>query len=145
MNNYYDNILIKYVEEQKINYTIISNLSYYIENLSKHFLFAGGQIDFSNLNNNKFVKSDQRNISFDAANFIKKLIEDKICSKDDVIIYIGDNLTENGYEFYLNDLLKIIPFLVKEIPQHHYLLSKDFEKIICISFENEIEFGEASR
>ena len=145
MNNYYDNILIKYVEEQKISYTVISNLSYYIENLSKLFLFAGGRIDFSNLNNNKFVKSDQRNISFDAANFIKKLIEDKICSKDDVIIYIGDNLTENGYEFYLNDLLKIIPFLVKEIPQHHYLLSKDFEKIICISFENEIEFGEVSR
>ena len=145
MNNYYDNILIKYVEKQKINYTVISNLSYYIENLSKHFLFAGGQIDFSNLNNNKFVKSDQRNISFDAANFIKKLIEEKICSKEDVIIYIGDSLTENGYEFYLNDLLKIIPFSVKEIPQHHYLLSKDFEKIICISFENEIEFGEASR
>ena len=145
MNNYYDNILIKYVEEQKINYTIISNLSYYIENLSKHFLFAGGRIDVSNLNNNKFVKSDQRNISFDAANFIKKLIEEKICSKEDVIIYIGDSLTENGYEFYLNDLLKIIPFLVKEIPQHHYLLSKDFEKIICISFENEIELGEASR
>lgn len=145
MNNYYDNILIKYVEEQKINYAIISNLSYYIETLSKHFLFAGGRIDFSNLNNNKFVKSDQRNISFDAANFIKKLIEEKICSKEDVIIYIGDSLTENGYEFYLNDLLKIIPFLVKEIPQHHYLLSKDFEKIICISFENEIEFGEASR
>ena len=145
MNNYYDNILIKYVEKQKINYTVISNLSYYIENLSKLFLFAGGRIDFSNLNNNKFVKSDQRNISFDAANFIKKLIEEKIYSKDDVIIYIGDSLTENGYEFYLNDLLKIIPFLVKEIPQHHYLLSKDFEKIICISFENEIEFGEVSR
>lgn len=51
MNNYYDNILIKYVEEQKINYAIISNLSYYIEKtLSKHFLFAGGRIDFSNLN-----------------------------------------------------------------------------------------------
>ncbi|MFC2722077.1 MAG: hypothetical protein ACFN00_07385, partial [Flavobacteriaceae bacterium] len=113
--------------------------------LSKHFLFAGGRIDFSNLNNNKFVKSDQRNISFDAANFIKKLIEEKKCSKDDVIIYIGDSLTENGYEFFLNDLLKIVPFLVNEIPQHHYLLSKDFKKIICISFENEIEFGEVSR
>lgn len=145
MNNYYDNILIEYVEDRKINYTVISNISYYIENLSKLFLFIGGRINFSNLNNNKFVKSDQRNISFDAANFIKKLIEEKIYSKDDVIIYIGDSLTENGYEFYLNDLLKIIPFLVKEIPQHHYLLSKDFEKIICISFENEIEFGEVSR
>ena len=145
MNSYYDNILIKSVEEQKINYTVISNLSYYIENLSKHFLFVGERLDFNNLSNHKFVKSEQRDISFDAVNFIKKLIEEKICSKDDVIIYIGDSLTENGYEFYLNDLLKIVPFLVNEIPQHHYFLSKDFKKIIYISFENEIEFGEVSR
>ena len=73
------------------------------------------------------------------------LIEEKKCSKDDVIIYIGDSLTENGYEFFGEDLLKIVPFLVNEIPQHHYLLSKDFKKIICISFENEIEFGVVSR
>ena len=144
MNNYYDNILIKSVEEQKINYTVISNLSYYIENLSKHFLFVGERLDFNNLSNHKFVKSEQRDISFDAVNFIKKLIEEKICSKDDAIIYIGDSLTENGYEFYLNDLLKIVPFLVNEIPQHHYFLSKDFKKIIYISFENEIEFGGVS-
>lgn len=144
MNSYYDNILIKSVEEQKINYTVISNLSYYIENLSKHFLFVGERLDFNNLSNHKFVKSEQRDISFDAVNFIKKLIEEKICSKDDTIIYIGDSLTENGYEFYLNDLLKIVPFLVNEIPQHHYFLSKDFKKIIYISFENEIEFGDVS-
>ena len=144
MNNYYDNILIKYVEEQKISYTVISNLSYYIENLSKHFLFVGERLDFNNLSNHKFVKSEQMDISFDAVNFIKKLIEEKICSKDDAIIYIGDSLTENGYEFYLNDLLKIVPFLVNEIPQHHYFLSKDFKKIIYISFENEIEFGGVS-
>ncbi|EFC67235.1 hypothetical protein [Prevotella sp. oral taxon 317] len=144
MNSYYDNILIKSVEEQKINYTVISNLSYYIENLSKHFLFVGERLDFNNLSNHKFVKSEQRDISFDAVNFIKKLIEEKICSKDDAIIYIGDSLTENGYEFYLNDLLKIVPFLVNEIPQHHYFLSKDFKKIIYISFENEIEFGGVS-
>ena len=144
MNSYYDNILIKFVEEQKINYTIISNLSYYIENLSKHFLFVGERLDFNNLSNHKFVKSEQRDISFDAVNFIKKLLEEKMCSKDDAIIYIGDSLTENGYEFYLNDLLKIVPFLVNEIPQHHYFLSKDFRKIIYISFENEIEFGDVS-
>ncbi len=144
MNSYYDNILIKSVEEQKINYTVISNLSYYIENLSKHFLFVGERLDFNNLSNHKFVKSEQRDISFDAVNFIKKLIEEKICSKDDAIIYIGDSLTENGYEFYLNDLLKIVPFLVNEIPQHHYFLSKDLKKIIYISFENEIEFGDVS-
>ena len=142
MNNYYDNILIKSVEEQKINYTVISNFSYYIEYLSKSFPFVGGRLDFSNLNNYKYVKSEQKRISFDTVNFIKKLIEEKKCSKDDVIIYIGDSLTENGYEFYLKDLLKIIPFLVEELPQHHYILSKDLKKIIYISFEDEIEFGE---
>lgn len=144
MNNYYDNVLIEYVEEQKINYTVISNLSYYMENLSKHFPFIGERIDFSSLKNNKFVKSDQRNISFDASKFIKNLIEEGLCSKDDVIIYVGDSLTENGYEFYLSDLLKIVLFLVNEIPQHHYFLFKDFKKIMYISFENEIEFGEVS-
>lgn len=142
MNNYYDNILIKSVEEQKINYTVISNFSYYIEYLSKSFPFVGGRLDFSNLNNYKYVKSEQKRISFDTVNFIKKLIEDKIYCKNDVIIYIGDSLTENGYEFYLKDLLKIIPFLVEELPQHHYILSKDLKKIIYISFEDEIEFGE---
>lgn len=59
-------------------------------------------------------------------------------------LYIGDSLTENGYEFYLNDLLKIIPLLIEDIPQHHYFLSQDYTKIIYISFENEIEFGEIS-
>jgi len=135
MNNFYDNLLIKNVEEQNITYTVISNLSYYMENLSKHFPFIGSRIDFSSLHNYKLVKSDQENVSFDVVNFIQKLIEEKIFSKEDEIIYIG-------YEFYLKDLLKVIPFIIDEIPQHHYFLSKDFKKIIYISFENEIEFGE---
>ena len=98
-------------------------------------------INFRLLNNTKFVDSDQEHISFDAVNFIKSLLDKRICRSDDVVIYIGDSLTNNGYEFYLNDLLKIIPFLVSKIPQHHYVLFKDFKKIIYISFENEIRFG----
>lgn len=35
MNNYYDNILIRSAEEQKINYTVIPNLSNYIGNLTQ--------------------------------------------------------------------------------------------------------------
>ena len=81
-------------------------------------------------------------ITFAPITFIQKLIEEKIFSKEDEIIYIGDSLTEVGYEFYLKDLVKVIPFIIDEIPQHHYFLSKDFKKIIYISFENEIEFGE---
>lgn len=73
--------------------------------------------------------------------FIKSLLDNRRCRNDDVVIYMGDSLTNNGYEFCLNDLLKIIPFIVREIPQHHYVLFKDFKKIIYISFENEIKFG----
>lgn len=145
MNNYYDNLLIKYVESRKINYKVISNTSDYIENINNCFPFVGERIDFSKLNDAEYVKSDQENISYDSIHFIENLIDKKICSKDDVIIYIGDSLTENGYELYLSDLLKIITFLVSEIPQHHYLLFKDFKKIIYISFEDEIEFGEVSQ
>lgn len=121
---------------------MIADLSYYIEKLRTRFPFVGSRINFNNLNSNIYLKSDQKNISVDATSFIENLIEEKKCSKDDVIIYIGDSLTENGYEFYLNDLLKIIPFLVNEIPQHHYLIFKDLEKIIYISFENDVEFAE---
>ena len=116
-------------------------MSYCIENINTHFPFVGGRINFSQLNNTKFVDSDHENISFDATNFIKSLLDNRICRNDDVVIYVGDSLTNNGYEFCLNDLLKIIPFIVREIPQHHYVLFKDFKKIIYISFENEIKFG----
>ena len=60
------------------------------------------------------------------------------------IIYIGDSLTENGYEFYVHDLLKIIPYLMNDIPQHHYFVSDDATKLIYVSFENEIYFGECN-
>lgn len=140
MNSHYDNILIKYAEDRKINYTEISDLSNYVEYMN-NLPFMGERIDFSKLNNTRFVESDQENISFDAIIFIKSLVNERICRKNDTVIYIGDGLTNNGYEFDLNDLLKIIPFLVTEIPQHHYLLFKDLKKIILISFENVMEFG----
>ena len=142
MNSSYDNSLTKYADDLAINYNkLISDMSYCIENINTHFPFVGGRINFSQLNNTKFIDSDQENISFDAVNFIKSLLDNRICRNDDVVIYMGDSLTNNGYEFCLNDLLKIIPFIVREIPQHHYVLFKGFKKIIYISFENEIKFG----
>ena len=51
MNNYHDNILIKSAEEQKINYTVIPNLSNYIGNLKKHIPIIGERLELSKLNN----------------------------------------------------------------------------------------------
>lgn len=141
MNSYYDDSLIKYADNLKIKYTIISDQTCYVENINRYFPFLGERIDFSKLNNTKFVDSNQKSISCDVIRFIKELIDERICSKNEVVIYIGDNLTNNCYEFHLNDLLTIIPFMVNEIPEHHYLLFMDFKKIIYISFEDEIKFG----
>lgn len=145
MNSYYDDSLIEYLDELKIKYTIISDQSYYVEYINKCFPFLGERIDFSKLNNTIFVDSVQKSISCDVARFIKGLMDDRICNKDEVVIYIGDGLTNNCYEFYLNDLPIIISFIVNEIPQHHYLLFMDGIKIIYISFENEIYFGKINR
>lgn len=141
MNNYYDKILIEFLEERGVNYTLIPDPSYYIENINKKFPFIGGRIDFNKLSDNKIKISNPQDISFDAIKFIKNLITNESCSRDDDVVYIGDNLTENGYKCSLNDSLKIIPLLVKEIPQHHYFIFSNFKKIIYISFENEIGFG----
>ncbi|MCE9042996.1 hypothetical protein [Parabacteroides distasonis] len=141
MNNYYDKILIELLEERGVNYTLIPDPSYYIKNINKKFPFIGGRIDFNKLSDNKIKISNPKDISFDAIKFIKNLITNESCSRNDDVVYIGDNLTENGYKCSLNDSLKIIPLLVKEIPQHHYFIFSNFKKIIYISFENEIGFG----
>ena len=85
MNNYYDNILIKSAEKQKINYTVIPNLSNYIGNLKKHIPIIGERLELSKLNNYKYIKAKQRDISFEAINLIKGLIEARVYSKDDTI------------------------------------------------------------
>lgn len=141
MNSSYDNSLIQYADGLKIKYQLISDLSYYIDNINKHFPFAGERINFGQLKDAQCVDSDDEHIAFDTAHFIKSLFDKKICRPDDVVMYIGDCLTNNGYEFCLQDLLKIIPFFVREIPQHHYVLFKDFKTVIYISFENKIQFG----
>lgn len=141
MNNYYDTSLIKYADGLKINYTVTTDISCYVEYINTHFPFKGGRIDFNKLNNIQFVDSNRENLSVDTLNLINGLLDKKSCSKNEVIIYIGDSLTDYGYEFYLNDILKIIPFIISEIPQHHYILFEDLEKIIFISMEDYIEFG----
>lgn len=89
----------------------------------------------------KYCESTQDNISIDVVHFVNELILDNVCEKSERLVYVGDSSTETGYDFYLYDLLKVLPYLVNEIPQHHYFLFKDCKKLICVSFENKIHFG----
>lgn len=142
MSSYYDDEIISYLEmiEMK-DFIIISQTNSIVECIMKNFPFKNGRVCFKDMKNEKYTMSNSVNISDDAISFINQLVQEGICNVNDKIIYVGDNLTEYGYEFYLYDVLKIMPYLVNEIPQHHYFLFKDTAKLIFVSFENEIQFG----
>ncbi|MDE6577654.1 MAG: hypothetical protein K2J82_11300 [Muribaculaceae bacterium] len=143
MDSYYDKLVIDHIEELGINCKVISDPSAICAVINNKFPFQGERIDFSRLKNNKFYQSaDSNSLSSDTVGFIKTLLEEKRLDEEDTFIYVGDGLTENGYELSVKELLRIIPSIIKDVPQHHYLITKDFKKIIFISFEYALEFGE---
>lgn len=145
MNSYYDKLIIDHIKELGINCKVISDPSAICAVINNKFPFQGERIDFRRLNNSKFFQSYNDNtLSGDTVSFIKTLLEGKRLEEEDTFIHVGDGLTENGYELSVKDLLRIIPFIINDVPQHHYLITKDFKKIIFISYECALEFGERS-
>lgn len=142
MSNYYDKELIDYLNTMEIRgVKMIFQIDSIIEFMMENFRFKYGRVCFDGYKNKRYIKSSNSDISKDVVLFIDKLIEENICSKNEKIIYIGDNLTDYGYEFYLYDLRNVISYLVDNIPQHHYFLFGDGIKLMYVSFENEIQFG----
>ena len=140
--SYYDDRLLCYLKTIGVsNFTVISKSSGIAETMEKIFNFKCGRVDFSDSKNAAYVKSDKANISIDAANLLNGLIHKGICKETDRVTYAGDNLTEMDYEFFLYDLLKILPYLFHEIPQHHYFLFEGANRLLHVSFENELQFG----
>ncbi len=142
MESYYDNDLISYLKTIGIkDYKIIPQTDDIVELIMKNFNFKYGRVDFTGFKNEKYKESDSSNLATDVVSFINKLIQENICDTSEKIIFIGDDLTKYGYEFYLYDLLKVISYLVNDIPQHHYFLFEDGTKLLFVSFENQIQFG----
>lgn len=56
------------------------------------------------------------------------------------VIYIGDNLTEFGYQFELKHIEELLVYFL-DIPQHHYFISLEGDWCMCISYENYLDFG----
>ena len=143
MDNYYDKLVIDHIKELGINCKVISDTSAICAVINNNFPFQDERIDFRRLKYTKFYQSaDSNSLSSDTLGFIKTLLEEKRLEEEDTLIYVGDGLTKNGYELSVKELLRIIPFIIKDVPQHHYLITKDFKKIIFISFEYALEFGE---
>jgi hypothetical protein len=138
----YDNELIEHINEQGIKCDFfISKHQNSVAVMEQNFCFRHGRVDFTGYKNERYVKSTAESLAMDAVRFVDGLVQENICSHNEKITYIGDNLTENEYEFYMRDILKILPFLMNAIPQHHYFLFEGTTRLIFISFENELQFG----
>ncbi|MCL2141268.1 MAG: hypothetical protein FWH46_00070 [Methanimicrococcus sp.] len=140
--SYYDDGLICYLKTIGVaNFTVISKSSGIAETIERNFNFKCGRGDFSDNKNATYVKSNKANISVDAAHLLNELIHKGICKETDRVTYAGDNLTDADYEFFLYDILRILPYLFHEIPQHHYFLFEGANRLLHVSFENELQFG----
>ncbi|MES9681106.1 rhs-associated protein, partial [Bacillus safensis] len=83
--------------------------------------------------------SNNESLLSDALLFITEL-KVKYLANDLQVIYIGDNLTEFGYQFELKHLKELLVYFL-DIPQHHYFISLEGDWCICLSFENYLDFG----
>lgn len=142
MSDYYDEELISYLKSIEMsNYVVLSETDDIVGHMVKKFRFKCGRVCFTGCKSEKRVVSNGANVSADAVSFINDLVKEDIRNLGEKVIYIGDGLTKYGYEFHLRDVLRVIPYLVDNIPQHHYFLFMGASKLIYVSFEGDMRFG----
>ena len=124
--------LYKYVK-------VINNPEVYVNLINQNFEFSGTKIDWSQTYKHYYKESDDESLLTDAIQFINELKE-KYLTNNIQVIYIGDGLTEYGYQFALNDIEKLLVCFL-DFPQHHYFIPLNCDWCICITKQNDLDFG----
>ncbi|AWI36918.1 hypothetical protein BA81_15746 [Bacillus safensis FO-36b] len=139
--NSYDEDLIKDLElKDLLKYVKVhENPEIYLDLIEQKFVFAVSKINWLQTNKHHSKSSNNESLLSDAPLFITELKE-KYLANDLQVIYIGDNLTEFGYQFELKHLKELLVYFL-DIPQHHYFISLEGDWCICLSFENYLDFG----
>ncbi|MEH7735248.1 rhs-associated protein, partial [Bacillus pumilus] len=115
------------------------NPEIYLDLIEQKFEFDGSKIDWLQTNNHHSKNSNNESLLPDALLFITELKE-KYLANNLQVIYIGDNLTEFGYQFELKHIEELLVYFL-DIPQHHYFVPLEGDWCICISYENYLDFG----
>ncbi|MDR7250706.1 rhs-associated protein [Bacillus pumilus] len=139
--NTYDEELIKDLElKDLLNCVKVNkNPEIYLDLIEQKFEFDGSKIDWLQTNNHHSKNSNNESLLPDALLFITELKE-KYLANNLQVIYIGDNLTEFGYQFELKHIEELLVYFL-DIPQHHYFVPLEGDWCICISYENYLDFG----
>lgn len=118
---------------------VVVNLEDYIDLIEQKFEFDGSRIDWLQTYNHSSKESNNQSLLSDVSRFIAELKE-KHLNKNVQVMYIGDSLTDFGYQFELKDIEKLIVYFL-EIPQHHYFIPLEGDWCLCVTFENYLDFG----
>ena len=126
------NELNKYVK-------IIENPETYLDLIEQKFKFNGSKIDWSQTNKHYTKQLSNESLLTDTIQFIINLKE-KYLNNNVRVMYLGDSLTEFGYQFEIKDIEQLLVYFL-EIPQHHYFIPLDGDWCLCVSYENYLDFG----
>ncbi|MEK4846067.1 rhs-associated protein [Bacillus sp. FSL W8-0183] len=139
--NTYDEDLIKDLELKDLLNCVKVNKDpeIYLDLLEQKFEFDGSKIDWLQTKNHYSMNSNNESLLPDALLFITELKE-KYLDNNLQVIYIGDNLTEFGYQFELKHIEELLAYFL-DVPQHHYFISLEGDWCMCISYENYLDFG----
>lgn len=137
----YDDELVKDLVLNELNkcVKVMENPETYLNLIEQKFEFSGSQIDWSQTNKHCSKESDNESLPTDARLFITELKE-KYLNNNVQVMYIGDSLTEFGYQFDTKDIEKLLVYFLN-IPQHHYFIPLEGDWCLCISYENYLDFG----
>lgn len=137
----YDDELVKDLVLNELNkcVKIIKNPEPYLDLIEQKFKFNGSKIDWFETNKHYSKESNNESLIIDAIQFITDLKE-KYLNNNVQVMYLGDGLTEFGYQFEIKDIEQLLVYFLA-IPQHHYFIPLDGDWCLCVSYENYLDFG----
>jgi hypothetical protein len=143
MKTIHDNELLEKLKTEIEENTIIihENIEDIISEIEANYTMGFNGIDwdkkkplfFIDFNSEAKLLEKIDNEFVEIINIFPELLNEKL-------VFIGDNLTELGYEVSLKDFIRLKNFFLS-IPQHIYLWFPNIKKCINITFENELIFG----
>lgn len=120
----------------------IGSSDQFFERLEGEYPVFGSKIDWDNTINSFEMccgNMDRNYVNKKFLDFFNYIININNITGD--VIYIGDGLTDFTLFCSMSKMKEIVPYLVENIPHHHYWISFDFSWCISYTMEGDMAFG----
>lgn len=133
--NTYDEKIVRYLNNDlgNLNFRLIYNSDYLFSELMTYYPVLGSKIDWS-----KVEGAIEEKLPSDGVDFFNRMKER--FSLEGIATYVGDGVTEIAVESCVDCMAKILSGVI-DIPQHHYVIGRNYSWCICITMEGDVDFG----